>query len=626
MSSIKQRTIYASFPLLLFLSALITANLTAASPSQHFAIPLPNPPRETTGQVALMYSQLLQQSRIRPPGLVLVINLEYEQEQANPLTIQNVYGMNGYAPRFSDNPVRDPSLPTYTLQVRNSSNELLYSLPFQVYTTLMYDTVSPDNELTGGQQVSKRVDFTLVIPWVANGANLLIIDPRNNQIAQAALTETRFLNNSPDFFSILPDSDQPANPDTTYFNITFISDHYTQSQLTQFHNDVTRFQNHLTSTYEPYKTRVSQLRFRYVDNTADLGCPTGGGYMECNDALVVQQVGATPWDKIVVVINTGNYGGGSRRGGSIVTSYNGLEWGQQVFSHELEHALAGLEDEYDYGITEPYTNQVDANCYAGLPPAAPWQNIVAPNSYRVVCARTNWYRSSETSLMQAIDTPYFNAVSQILINSALNTYVGPFTDTVAPTISITAPQNNSYVTGNVYLMTSSSDNNGVAWVDLFVDGTFTHTGYLLPYTFTWNSYQYSISPHTLQVRAHDAINNMGLSQMVTVIACPADANSDGIVTIIDFNMLRTEFGFPVCSPTNPCRSDFDGNNVVNSTDFVILKTRYGLSCRPTSTPTATPILTPTPNNTPSSTSTPTSTQTPTSTSIPTDTPAPTPTP
>ncbi len=58
-----------------------------------------------------------------------------------------------------------------------------------------------------------------------------------------------------------------------------------------------------------------------------------------------------------------------------------------------------------------------------------------------------------------------------------------------------------------------------------------------------------------------------------------DANHDGRVNLIDFNILAANFGQ---SPRNFTQGDFNYDSVVNLTDFNILASRFGVSLAPQS--------------------------------------------
>ena len=135
----------------------------------------------------------------------------------------------------------------------------------------------------------------------------------------------------------------------------------------------------------------------------------------------------TPFDKVLVIVNSPDYGGS---GGAIGVSYNG-EWGPRIFVHEFGHSFGGLEDEYvKYLGDGERDNKTHQNCFAGIPPALEWQGLVRLEDYRLGCAYPNWYSSSQNSIMSSIEFPFFNVISQDLLRKQLAFYV----NTTPPTL------------------------------------------------------------------------------------------------------------------------------------------------------------------------------------------------
>src|SRR5205814_1766936 len=89
-------------------------------------------------------------------------------------------------------------------------------------------------------------------------------------------------------------------------------------------------------------------------------------------------------------------------------------------------------------------------------------------------------------------------------------------DTIAPTVSMTAPAGGS-VSGNVLVSASASDNVGVVGVS-FLDGT-TPIGAedtSSPYSVTWSTGSLANGPHSLTAVARDAAGNRATSLPVSV--------------------------------------------------------------------------------------------------------------
>ncbi len=89
-------------------------------------------------------------------------------------------------------------------------------------------------------------------------------------------------------------------------------------------------------------------------------------------------------------------------------------------------------------------------------------------------------------------------------------------DTVAPSVSLTAPANGASVSGTVQVTASASDNVGVSKVEFFIDNTLVGTSTTAPYSHTWNSATATNGTHMLVARAYDAAGNTATSASVSV--------------------------------------------------------------------------------------------------------------
>lgn len=102
------------------------------------------------------------------------------------------------------------------------------------------------------------------------------------------------------------------------------------------------------------------------------------------------------------------------------------------------------------------------------------------------------------------------------VNAANAVAGGPAPDTTPPTIAITAPTEGSNVNNNVAVEVDATDNVGVTKVELYVDGELTSTAKSAPFTTKWYAKRARAGAHTLQCKAYDAADNVGLSAVVTV--------------------------------------------------------------------------------------------------------------
>lgn len=89
-------------------------------------------------------------------------------------------------------------------------------------------------------------------------------------------------------------------------------------------------------------------------------------------------------------------------------------------------------------------------------------------------------------------------------------------DTVAPTVALTAPAAGAAVSGQVAVLASASDAVGVARVEFFIDNVLVGSDSAAPYEHAWNAATATNGPHTLLARAHDRAGNSATSAPVSV--------------------------------------------------------------------------------------------------------------
>jgi hypothetical protein len=95
----------------------------------------------------------------------------------------------------------------------------------------------------------------------------------------------------------------------------------------------------------------------------------------------------------------------------------------------------------------------------------------------------------------------------------------------SPTLStaITSPAAGSSVTGTVTVTSTSSASDGVAKVELYVDGALAGTSTSIQSSFQWNTGQYSSGAHSLYTEVYDIAGDTAVSSptvSVTVLAAP----------------------------------------------------------------------------------------------------------
>lgn len=114
------------------------------------------------------------------------------------------------------------------------------------------------------------------------------------------------------------------------------------------------------------------------------------------------------------------------------------------------------------------------------------------------------------SLVNQFDTQFY--VNYLKGGSALR--CPPRTDTLPPTIEITAPANGAAIHGTVTVSAYAWDNVGVAGVQFTVDGVNIGTeDTSAPFGFDWDTTQLAIGQHVLTATARDAAGNNSIASV-----------------------------------------------------------------------------------------------------------------
>jgi outer membrane protein assembly factor BamB len=104
-------------------------------------------------------------------------------------------------------------------------------------------------------------------------------------------------------------------------------------------------------------------------------------------------------------------------------------------------------------------------------------------------------------------------------------------DNTAPTVSITSPSNNAYVSGTINVEVSATDGNGISKVELYVNSTKVSEKTTAPYTFSLDTTKYSRGKNEIKAVAYDNSGKKG----------------EATITLLTDNVLqsKTETGDPV---------------------------------------------------------------------------------
>jgi hypothetical protein len=93
----------------------------------------------------------------------------------------------------------------------------------------------------------------------------------------------------------------------------------------------------------------------------------------------------------------------------------------------------------------------------------------------------------------------------------------PEQDVTPPVVSLTAPADNSIVTGIVEITGTASDDEAVEAVQFFVDGALLGAAdTAAPYSVSWNTVSAGNGPHTITANARDEAGNVSVPAAITV--------------------------------------------------------------------------------------------------------------
>lgn len=546
-------------------------------------------PTRVAGPHWSSYTESLQAGQIAAAGHILELNLSFAVESLPALSFVGVTRKNGYAPEAP------AEASQFSLVLYDNQENILLDQPFDIPLEAHAPPMSPDGAEGKPQTIDlSEVDFTLTVPWQARAREAVIFDSAGYEVTAISLVGVPFQNNTPNFMTLSGDTalevlDGIANRPVSQsalstilaavqetllptahaandgtLDIAIVGDDYTRPEMKLFYQDVEKIIAHML-TYEPYQSRAAQIQFHAVENTTDLKCVYNGRSVTCNNTTVTKVVNdsGVPYDRIYVLVDNDTYGGAAYYGG-IGAGYNGVYSGE-VFVHEVGHSFPLLLDEYLVTTTEgAITNTAQKNCYRGTPPASEWA-AYEPVAYNLECNRSNWYRSSPTSIMREINQRYFNPVSVGIINDALDVVAGPvMADVTPPTVALTAPTASSTYSGDITFAATASDDTGVIQVAFLVDGAVVGTDATAPYTYVWQTSAADNGNVIVTAKAQDVAGNITETLGVSIAI-----NNVADVTLPTVSITSPTDGATVADTVAITADAVDAESGVASVEFYV---------------------------------------------------------
>ena len=126
-------------------------------------------------------------------------------------------------------------------------------------------------------------------------------------------------------------------------------------------------------------------------------------------------------------------------------------------------------------------------------------------------ASASWTVTSATTSLPATYTVTASATDATNGNAGSNHASDiVYTDTTAPTVSISSPLAGSTLSaGRIALSASVSDNSAIRSVEFYVGTTLVATDTAPPYAATWNARKAAPGSYAVTVKAYDAAGNVG---------------------------------------------------------------------------------------------------------------------
>lgn len=456
---------------------------------------------------------------------VVVANIMYNMLSETPLKVIDAQTHNGYTPASVD--FED----SYTIELVSADASVLERSYFLV----------PNRVSEGAADVIlKTVSFPVTVRWHEKARKIILRDQFDNLVSTFDTTNVKHINKTTQYKTLSLDTkNRPTNmnvnddidPTSEKVDVVFIGDDFvTPTEQEYFQNLINEYAQHL-SIYDPIRSRIENFRFHIINNTEDLNCgshPDWGEFLYCDNAKAfnIATNSGVSIDKLIIIYNNIDYYRPNAGLGPLGSMHPccvrmSVNSGAPIFVHELGHLLGNLNDEYTFDIYDStIDNTIDKNCFKGNPTSQPpsaWQGIVGAYDYYQGCKNPNWYRTSNESSMNG-NSPFFNKVSQKILNDHIDLYTGPLIDTQPPTGELLKPVTNSAATYTIPFEFEVSDDKSVAYLQVWRDGEFVYTYYIKNNLnkFLYSVRDESVGTHNYQLKAFDAYGNVWESDQVQI--------------------------------------------------------------------------------------------------------------
>jgi subtilase family protein/Big-like domain-containing protein len=128
----------------------------------------------------------------------------------------------------------------------------------------------------------------------------------------------------------------------------------------------------------------------------------------------------------------------------------------------------------------------------------------------------DWNTTTTTNGNHTLQVKAIDTSDNVGTSDEITITVNNITDETAPTCIITSPTTGDTINGTIAFTADAQDNIAVKSVEFYVDNTKIGEDTEAPYSFDWNTTTVSNENHTLQVKAIDTSNNVGISDEITI--------------------------------------------------------------------------------------------------------------
>lgn len=227
-------------------------------------------------------------------------------------------------------------------------------------------------------------------------------------------------------------------------------------------------------------------------------------------------VGATRFDETLASYS--NYGSSLdivAPGGDVTVDQNGDGYGDGV----LQQTFGSRRDDFGYyfyqgtSMAAPHVAAAAAMVMAG--------GVTDPSEVQIILetsaddlganGRDNTFGHGLLNLAAALDV---ETILEPEPDPEPNPEPEPDTP---PTVSITEPTNSETVSGEVQVVATAGDDNGVDQVEFYVDGVLLITDYTSPFSVTWDSTAVADGNHELMAVAYDTIDQSESESVVVAV-------------------------------------------------------------------------------------------------------------